>query len=319
MDIQEKLIWAIWGTLLIAVIALGFGMFAFYHKITKKLDQERICAISTERQAVQEKLDEAIRIVHIGALAGGAAEYLNLIMVAINGLVDMIAKGRSGTANMRALANQASLEAAEGLRITEQLQQFARVTQIRFDELSIKEVFDIVAAQGRLHGVILNAEGDEFAKQGGKVLGNGQFLERLFDLLLENANDATTESGVITLGFDIEGTSNLVIRVIDTGPGMDDDTQLRATDPFFSTKARPDRMGLGLSFALTLVKVHRGSMAIRSRLGQGCDIEIKFPIASAASLKKNAAKGLSIGEVLEQSPMSLEQGLNLIKQDIAQA
>ena len=66
--------------------------------------------------------------------------------------------------------------------------------------------------------------------------------------LVINARDAMPDGGIIRVELDAErkdGGDEIVIRVIDQGEGMSADTQRRAVEPFFTTKAQGRGTGLG--------------------------------------------------------------------------
>jgi signal transduction histidine kinase len=68
--------------------------------------------------------------------------------------------------------------------------------------------------------------------------------------LLSNAFDASGPSGAV--GLDVSESAELCelsFSVTDDGPGMSDSVLARATEPFFTTKARGHGMGLGLFLA----------------------------------------------------------------------
>jgi signal transduction histidine kinase len=67
------------------------------------------------------------------------------------------------------------------------------------------------------------------------------------------------------------------LRVEDRGTGIDESDLRRACDPFFSTKAGHD--GLGLYFARMLVERNNGSLELRSRPGKGTTATILLPEA----------------------------------------
>ena len=48
---------------------------------------------------------------------------------------------------------------------------------------------------------------------------------------------------------------------------MDSETQVRAVEPFFSTK--PGHLGVGLSIANGIWRRHRGTLSIRTQPGEG--------------------------------------------------
>lgn len=67
----------------------------------------------------------------------------------------------------------------------------------------------------------------------------------------------------------------LSVEVIDNGIGMDEDTQKRALDPFFTTK-KVRRFGLGLSLLSESAKAAHGQLSIRSKKGRGTRIRADF-------------------------------------------
>jgi two-component system sensor histidine kinase RegB len=90
-------------------------------------------------------------------------------------------------------------------------------------------------------------------------------------------------------GFDAceEGRVSLVVRehddsvelcFVDEGHGMDAEVLKRATDPFFTTKASGDRMGLGLFLARTLVDSLSGQLLIDSAADRGTTIRVVLPV-----------------------------------------
>jgi CheY-like chemotaxis protein len=65
----------------------------------------------------------------------------------------------------------------------------------------------------------------------------------------------------------------------DTGHGMDEATQKRATEPFFTTKGAGRGTGLGLSMVDGLVAQSGGAMRITSQLGIGTTVELWLPVS----------------------------------------
>ena len=76
----------------------------------------------------------------------------------------------------------------------------------------------------------------------------------------------------------LSGTCSF-IEVFDTGPGIDEDTQAKMWDPFFST--RPLGRGLGLAVVQGVVRSHGGRIRVVSQLGAGTAIQLSFPAAQA--------------------------------------
>ncbi|TMC27471.1 MAG: hypothetical protein E6J27_10915, partial [Chloroflexi bacterium] len=64
----------------------------------------------------------------------------------------------------------------------------------------------------------------------------------------------------------------------DTGVGIDEETQARIFEPFFSTKAQRGT-GLGLWVSHGIVQGHGGTIKVKSRPGQGTTFTIALPVA----------------------------------------
>jgi signal transduction histidine kinase len=73
----------------------------------------------------------------------------------------------------------------------------------------------------------------------------------------------------------------LVLRVKDTGVGMNEEELKGALEPFrrVTSAARPDREGTGLGLPLTkaLTEANRANFSISSEPGKGTTVEITYP------------------------------------------
>jgi CheY-like chemotaxis protein len=113
-------------------------------------------------------------------------------------------------------------------------------------------------------------------------------LEQIVMNLVTNARDAVEHGGAITiLTENVElnrhpelGSGPFVrLVVVDTGAGMDDETQRHLFEPFFTTKGVGRGTGLGLSSVYGMVKQNRGEMRVESAPGEGTRFEIYLPRA----------------------------------------
>ncbi len=70
----------------------------------------------------------------------------------------------------------------------------------------------------------------------------------------------------------------IVLRVRDTGVGMDEEALARVFEPYFSTKATGT--GLGLPIARRNVELSGGQIEVESAKGQGTTVILRLPVAS---------------------------------------
>src|SRR5512135_3288445 len=68
---------------------------------------------------------------------------------------------------------------------------------------------------------------------------------------------------------------NMAVSISDSGEGIPKKNLNRIFEPFFST--RPDRVGLGLTFAKRVVEEQGGSIRVDSHLRKGTTITLSFP------------------------------------------
>lgn len=106
-------------------------------------------------------------------------------------------------------------------------------------------------------------------------------INQLFMNILANAVQAIEGKGKITIktAFD---NKNVIISIKDTGKGMDDATKKRIFEPFFTTKDADTGTGLGLSISLDIIKLHKGSINVKSKPGNGSEFIISLPVSQSA-------------------------------------
>ena len=102
-------------------------------------------------------------------------------------------------------------------------------------------------------------------------------ISRAVTNIIENALFAMPSGGTLTIHAHAEPPEAIELRITDTGVGMDDEDARRVFEPYFSTKAVGT--GLGLSIARRNVEIHGGTIAIRSRRGEGTSVIIVLPVA----------------------------------------
>ncbi len=117
---------------------------------------------------------------------------------------------------------------------------------------------------------------------GAYIWGDPGQLDQVLVNLIINARQAMPSGGRISVHTRLLKLSSVprcvVLRVRDTGTGMDERTRSRAFEPFFSGRAEPAiGTGLGLANVHALVRSAGGRVAVRSRVGAGTRVTICWP------------------------------------------
>ena len=118
------------------------------------------------------------------------------------------------------------------------------------------------------------------------VVANPYLLRLILDNLVDNAIKFTDAGGSIrvscrTATTQPPGPGAVVIEVSDTGCGIPDDEQARVFERFYQVeraRSGADRgTGLGLSIVRHAVAAMGGTVALRSKLGEGTHVTITIP------------------------------------------
>jgi two-component system sensor histidine kinase RegB len=109
-----------------------------------------------------------------------------------------------------------------------------------------------------------------------KIYGPRQTFKRTLKSLLKNAIDADPQNHSKIELSSWHDDKFLVFRVKDRGTGMDEETLIKAAEPFYTTKLPGAGMGLGLFLAKSVAERFGGSLSIVSSPGQGTEVEISF-------------------------------------------
>jgi signal transduction histidine kinase len=181
---------------------------------------------------------------------------------------------------LRAVADQAIADLDQSLTTITALLRITEIEHSRrregFSEVQlaplIREAGDLYDPIAENKGVALRVE----AADGATVRGDRDLLFEAVTNLVDNAVKFTPERGRVELAL-LYQEGEIVIRVIDNGPGISDSEREAVTQRFYrSDKTRNIKgLGLGLSMVAAIIKLH--GFQLRISAGPGCTAEIACP------------------------------------------
>lgn len=112
------------------------------------------------------------------------------------------------------------------------------------------------------------------------ILGDRNALRQLFIILLDNALKYT-DSGSVKVVIAFASDNTVLMRVVDTGIGIESISLDKVFDRFWradTVRSRKENgAGLGLSIASQIVAHHGGEIRVMSELGAGTVAEVRLP------------------------------------------
>lgn len=115
-------------------------------------------------------------------------------------------------------------------------------------------------------------------------------VNQVFLNLITNAGQAMGDAGRLTLITRHEG-DRVLVRIRDTGAGMDEATRAQIFDPFFTTKPLGEGTGLGLAIVYRIVNEHGGRIVAASVPGRGTEFTVMLPLRQAQDPERAEAFG----------------------------
>lgn len=123
----------------------------------------------------------------------------------------------------------------------------------------------LVMMRARLRGVTVQRD---FASDLPVIEAYSSELNQVWTNLIDNAAAVLAGSGVLSIAARREG-DQVVVEVLDSGPGIPPEVQPLIFDPFFTTKPPGEGTGLGLNISHNIVvKRHGGEITVRSQPGE---------------------------------------------------
>jgi len=194
-------------------------------------------------------------------------------------------------------------------KLVDDLMEMARVTsgrlQLQLERVSLADVVErsveivsaLIAQRQHRLSVTLPPHALEVHADAARV-------QQIIVNLLNNAAKYTDEGGRIDLFVSREGEL-AILRVCDTGIGIEPELMPRLFQPFtqspYSVARSRGGLGIGLSLVRRLVELHGGTIEARSEIGAGSEFTVKLPACDSSAQPDERVQPASSTEISARS------------------
>jgi len=286
---------------------------------------ERVRA-NEARVKVERQLLEAQKLESLGLLAGGVAHDFNNLLTVIQGNAGMAREAMDEPEIAAGCLRNIEETCRRAADLVRQMLAYSGRGRVQVQLLDLNRLIQEIAQLLSVSIPKAIALRFELAAALPPVSGDAAQLQQVVMNLVTNAAEAigeaegcvTLRSGCRELGeTDVTGLrvaealnpgSFVYLEVVDSGSGMDRETQARIFDPFFTTKFAG--RGLGLAAMQGIVRGHGGGVEIQSSPGAGTLFRVYLPAQSGTidtaevepSLAQSRVTGAGLVLVVDDEP-----------------
>jgi len=251
----------------------------------------------TGRKSLELQFRQAQKMEAVGRLAGGVAHDFNNLLTVIASCTEFVLGDPNLAEEHRNDLGEVKKATDRATSLTRQLLAFGRTQVLRPSTIDLNDrLAALLPMLKRLFETTIEIRIETAPNIWAVRADPGQIEQVLLNLAL-NARDAMPDGGVLTFvtencvvaaeravpnqEYIMKPGDYVLLRVRDTGVGMDEDTQRKIFEPFFTTKEIGKGTGLGLATAYGIVKQSGGYIKVRTALGKGAEFLIYLPRTEA--------------------------------------
>ncbi len=284
------------ATLIVLMLISAVFYMIYRNKVLESIVKERTSEIEKQKKLLVERnreLSESLQelqktqamLVHsekmasLGTLAAGLGHEINNPLNFIKGGLGLL--GRKFEDKDKETESFIGMIESGVRRITRLISSVQKLGESRLGEKKPCEVKELI--EGTLD-ILGNQMSDKviisknFDSESLFVKGYDGELQQAFHQIFSNAEQSINQEGKIHVETSKEGAFAR-IQITDSGEGIAANDRQRVWDPFFTTKEPGKGEGLGLPIAYSVIKNHRGSISLQSRIGEGTSVTIKLPLS----------------------------------------
>ena len=246
----------------------------------------------TIRKRLESQLRQVQKMRAIGTLASGIAHDFNNLLMGIQGNVSLMRYDMDSKHPHWAMLDSIEKQVRSGAKLSAQFLGYAREGKYEVGPVNLNRLVEETSETFGRTKKELNVR-LFLAKDLRHITADEGQIEQILLNLYLNAADAMASGGTLTIEtmnvshehmkgniYDPKPGHYALLRVTDTGMGMDEETMQRIFEPFFTTKEMGRGTGLGLASVYGIVKGHGGYIDVESEKGRGATFSVYLKSAS---------------------------------------
>jgi len=248
-----------------------------------------------QKRQLQEKLERAERMESLGVLAGGVAHDLNNMLGPMVGYPELLLLKLPEDSPLRKDVIRIGTAASEAANVIQDLLTLARRGRYEMEPVNINTIVNSYLESPAYEKLLENRNDIEvvtkFNSSLPNILGSPPHLTKMIMNLVINAYDAMPDGGRLTIETGKEKLSNIIneqvkiepgeyiiLKIKDTGIGINDEDLKKIFEPYYSKKKMGSSgSGLGLSVVYGIIKDHKGYYDIVTKPGRGTEFIFYLP------------------------------------------
>jgi len=227
-------------------------------------DREQELAVWLEGRGFREAWDLA-PILGAAGLCAGRLEELAAEMGDGERLAGAL-EWLGASLQLTGLAEEVGQSAGRISDLVRAMKEYTYMDRTAYAETDVREGLEttLTILGHKMKGAALEREYEEDLPE---IWANAGELNQVWINLIENAIDAVDGDGNIKVSTARED-DQVLVEVVDDGPGIPEEVRSRIFDPFFTTKEIGEGTGLGLDIVRRIVASHSGDLTFHSEPGE---------------------------------------------------